>query len=146
MGIKVTPAGVEYIEKQLCAFTTDSEGRTTEYKYLHQQDMIQKLCDILQAELVKEPMTMEQLLFLGLGPVEELKEGRRGKLDDKKFYGRNDDGEYYLEHHAPANRVVKGWHKTLIKKLKKKPNKDEAELLFKVGQVIINGKQDGFRT
>ena len=108
--------------------------------------MIQKLCDILQAELVKEPMTMEQLLFLGLGPVEELKEGRRGKLDDKKFYGRNDDGEYYLEHHAPANRVVKGWHKTLIKKLKKRPNKGEAELLFKVGQVIINGKQDGFRT
>ena len=36
MGIKVTPAGVEYIEKQLRAFTTDSEGRTTEHKHLHQ--------------------------------------------------------------------------------------------------------------
>ena len=61
MGISITPAGVKYIEKQLCTFTTDSEGRTAEDKYQHQQDMIQKLCDILQAELVKEPMTMEQL-------------------------------------------------------------------------------------
>lgn len=146
MGINVTPAGVKYIESQLCAFKTDPQGRAAEEKYRHQQNMVEGLIKILNSELVREPMTIEQLLFLNLGPVEELKNGRRGKLGDKKYYGRDEDGNYYLEHHAPADHVVKGWHKTLIKQLRKKPNKEEAELLFKVGQTIINGKQDGFRS
>ena len=124
MGLKLTQKGIEHIQTRL-ASDDKSEQAKTRY-----EAMTRTLIHLLQMK--------EGTIYANDKEVEEAKaKGRKT--------GKYHSGKSWVEIYAPDGRVIGGWHRYVLRELPFKANAKQSDLLFKVGQEIIQGKEAGLR-
>lgn len=124
MGIKITQKGIEHIRSRLAITETTDQAKT------RFEAMARSIVHLLQMK--------EGTIY---ATDQEIKDAEaKGRKT-----GAYHSGKKWVEVFAPEGRVVGGWHRYLLRELPFKPTAKQSDLLFKVGQEIINGKDDGYR-
>lgn len=124
MGIKITPKGIEYVRTMLATDETSEQAKT---RY---EAMTRTLVHFLQMK--------EGTIYANEQEILEAQEKGRKT-------GSYHSGKKWIEVFSPDGRVVGSWHRYLLRDLPFKASAKQSDLLFKVGQEIINGKDAGYR-
>ena len=124
MGIKITKKGLEHIKERLSQPNMDDQA------IIRFESMSRSLVYFLQMK--------EGTIYAEEKEVKEaIAKGRKT--------GKYHSGKTWIEVFAPEGRVIGGWHRYLLRELPFKANQRQCDLLFRVGQEIIQGKEEGLR-
>lgn len=125
MGIQITQKGRDHINEKLKAEGVGDERQLTRI-------------EAMRGTLIHFLQMKEGTIYANDKEIEEAK--ARGRKT-----GHYHSGKAWVEVFAPEGRVVGGWHRYILRELPFKATREQSDLLFKLGQEIIQGKEAGLR-